>query len=268
MIVFLFILFSSFNININNSELILNQVLSKIDNLNKMSYTLKNFERINGDILSGSQIIKCQIKPFKSHFYMVSPNKGSELIFNEGENQNKAVYKPNSFPFVPINLDPFGSLMRNNNHHTIFEVGFKPIAKIIRNALKYKNYDIKLKGNIKWNHEDCYHFVFTSNKTGTTEYTVKKGESIRSIATKFLISEYRIIEENTNIKGFNHKLIEGKKIKIPKSYANKIDLYINKRLKIPIYQEFNDNKGLFEKYEYHDLKLNIDFKINEFEISK
>lgn len=266
--ILLFLLFSSFNSTINDAEIILRQVITKIEKLNKMSYTLKNFERINGEVLSGTQIIISQIDPFKCHVYMVYPNKGAELIFNIDQNKNKAIYKPNSFPYLPINLDPLGSLMRNNNHHTIFEVGFKPVAKIINNALKEKNYDIKLIGNIKWNNEDCHHIVLTSNKTGTFEYTVKQGESLRNIAAIFLISEYRIIEENLNIKSFNQKLIKGQKIKIPRSYADKINLYISKQTHVPIYQDYYDSKGLFEKYEYRNLKINIEFKEKEFDLSK
>jgi outer membrane lipoprotein-sorting protein len=41
-------------------------------------------------------------------------------------------------------------------------------------------------------------------------------------------------------------------------------LYIDEANSFPIYQEMNDDKGLYEKYEYNGLKVNPTFAGDEF----
>lgn len=41
-------------------------------------------------------------------------------------------------------------------------------------------------------------------------------------------------------------------------------VYIDKQNYFPIYQEMWDNKGVFEKYEFKDLKVNPNYAADEF----
>ncbi|MCC6516216.1 MAG: DUF1571 domain-containing protein, partial [Chitinophagales bacterium] len=49
----------------------------------------------------------------------------------------------------------------------------------------------------------------------------------------------------------------GQKLKIPSSYAKKTTLYIDKSNLLPIYHKMEDEKGIYEIYEFKDLKLGV-----------
>lgn len=264
----LFSLLSSFNTPVLNKDAVIVKVLKHTKELNKLAYELKNAERINGKILSGEQIIKYQTTPFNCYITMQSPNKGAALSYKSGENNNKAVYKPNNFPYVAMNLDPLGMLMRKNNHHTIFELGFNPIATILENAVKQKTYRISMIDHIVWDNTSCYHLILDAENTKIVNYKVNKNETLRSIAQDLLINEYRIIELNPSIANFDHKLIENEVIKVPAAYADKIELYISKSTFLPVFQQFKDANGVFARYEYKKVIINPDFDLKEFDILK
>lgn len=254
---------------ISTKETIINKVLESIDQLNKVTYKLKNSERVNGKILSGEQVVKCQRSPYKCYIEMLSPNKGALLSYKTGENNNKAIYKPNSFPYMAINLDPMGALIRKNNHHTIYELDFKPVATIIKSAVTNKSYTIKLKEAVSWDNTMCYHINFEALNKGFSNYKVlNSNETLRTIAKKLLLNEYRIIELNPTVNSFEDRLLVNQLIKVPISYVNTIDLYISKNNFLPVYQSFKDEKGVFEEYEYRNVVINPEFNKNEFDILK
>jgi hypothetical protein len=60
------------------------------------------------------------------------------------------------------------------------------------------------------------------------------------------------------------KVSEGQKILIPNIFSPKVVLYIDKILRLPIYQEVYDDNGLFEVYEYHGLIVNPTIPADEF----
>ncbi len=259
---------TSFNNEVTSEEAVISNVLKRIAVLNKVSYELNNSERVNGKMLSGKQFINFEVNTHRCHIYMISPNKGGELVFVKGENNNKAYYKPNSFPYVSVSLDPLGPVMRKNNHHTIFELGFRPIANIITAATNKTKYNVKRVEDVIWNQMSCYHLVIEANNKSEINYKVKKSETIRSIANDLKINEYRIVELNSNLNNFDSKLIENQFIKVPESYADRIDLYINKANFLPVFQQFKDKNGLFEQYEYKNIKINPEFNPNEFDFFK
>lgn len=85
---------------------------------------------------------------------------------------------------------------------------------------------------------------------------MEENETIRSIAQKKGIGEYMILELNDELDGFNDDLEEEQKILIPNSYAKNMELYIDKKTFLPVFQKIADDKGLYEQYEYTNVILN------------
>ncbi|HIA36421.1 MAG TPA: LysM peptidoglycan-binding domain-containing protein, partial [Flavobacteriales bacterium] len=94
-------------------------------------------------------------------------------------------------------------------------------------------------------------------------YTVKKGQTILDIAEERLINEYMIVSVNPGVDDYND-VSEGQKIKIPVVYVKKSILYIDKINYLPIKQVMYDDKGLFEEYEFLNLKVNSTIYEEEF----
>jgi len=119
-----------------NSDRIIQNMLSSIEGIHTLSYDLRNSERFDGNMISGEYLVKYSSRPKKCHFYMIYPEKGSELVYVDEANENKAIYYPTGFPYFKVKLDPLGESMRGQNHHTIYEAGFEYFGKVIKQAFK------------------------------------------------------------------------------------------------------------------------------------
>jgi hypothetical protein len=161
-----------------------------------------------------------------------------------------------------------GNLMRQDQHHTLNEMGYDYFASVIEYN-KYKIGDkfdeyFKLIGEEKINNRLCYKVVIDNKDFGYVDYTVGEHESITTIARKFFIAEYMIVEKNPKFKDYFDLLKKGQVIKIPTWYCKSVVMYIDKQYFLPISLTIIDDRGLFEEYNYHSLIVNPTFEEGEF----
>lgn len=235
-----------------------------IDDVQSLKYNLKITERGKKGYNSYESSVKLNRKPRKIYLYI----KGIELLWLDGWNNNKAYVKPNSFPYVNLSLDPLGSLMRQDQHHTINEMGFDYFGSIVeRMALKlgdkFDQY-FKLEGEERYNNRPCYKVTITNKDFGYATYTVGNNESITSIARKLNVSEYMIVENNPKVNDYFDILNPGQKLKVPTAYAKDVVIYVDQLYFLPIGVKVSDDKGLFEEYNYFFLQVNPKIEDAEF----
>lgn len=246
---------------------ILDKMLRSIQTVKTMRYKLDSKERVKGKTLFASSYIKI-VEGDPKRIYFKNPAKGLEVLWNEGENKGDAHVYPNMFPYVTLNLDPYKSIMRKNQHHTIFDLGFVFIGQTIANKILKSSDDInksfKLLGSVNSNGVDCFNIYYEYPDYKLFEYVVQKNESVRSIATKLNVGEYRIREKNAELSDYFGIIKEGKKIIVPNNYSTKTVLYIDKKTFLPLYILVYDDEGFYESYEYSELEVNITFLPNEF----
>jgi hypothetical protein len=249
-------------VEMTNDELLRN-IFSAIDNLKTLRYSLQCNERIKGRMQHTQSKVKLQVSPRKLYLYI----KGIEVLWAEGTNNGNALVNPGSFPFINLNLDPNGSLMRKDQHHTINEMGFHYLEGIIKDGLRKAGDKIDknfiLLGEEKYNGRACYKLSISFPDFTWNPYTVKKGETLITIARKLYISEYMILENNPKLGSYND-VREGDVIRIPSSYAKLTLLLIDKEFFLPVNNKVFDDKGLFETYEYYDLQVNKPIDQKEF----
>ena len=268
LLIFLFFQFMFFGSNAQeNSRAIMDKMFSAIDKVETLKFTLKKAERINGELKYGEQDVKFNRLQKKIYTYIQKPNKGVELLWIAGQNNGHAYINPNGFPYVNVKLDPYGSNMRKGNHHTVFEVGFDYIGKII-SFMSKKNpatFDaiFLYQGTIKFDNKDCYKIIVDYTPFKYISYKVLEGENITDIAYKYFISDYMILKKNPTLHSFND-VKPGQIIIIPNAYARKTVLYIDKETYLPIVQTMYDDVGLFEQYEFYNLQLNPKIPDEEF----
>ena len=242
---------------------ILQNTISTVGKIQTLKFHLKCNERIKGKLFSTESQVKMNASPRKIYIYL----KGPELLWLAGKNNGNALVNPAGFPYMNLNLDPMGNLMRENQHHTINEIGFDYFAGVIKNYIsfadeKFDDY-FKCVGTIAWDSHECYFITASYPYFKYEEYTVLKGESLTTIARKLKVSDFMLLEINDKVKGY-HDVRAGQKIKVPNVYGNKMILYIDKESFIPRVIKVYDDKGLFESYEYHDLQLNPKIPDEEF----
>ncbi|MBL7902496.1 MAG: DUF1571 domain-containing protein [Bacteroidia bacterium] len=246
-------------------EEVLEKSFKAIHDVKSLKYHLKIIERGKKGFNYYESAVKFNKNPRQIYLYI----KGIEVLFLEGKNNNKALVNPGGFPYITLNLDPMGDLMRQDQHHTLNEMGYDYFSTVIQHTLKkvdrshFDDY-FKLLGEEKINNRQCYKIIINNKDFSYKDYTVQAGESITSIARKFFVSEYMILEKNPKFKDYFDPLKKGQVIKVPNSYCRSVLLYIDKFYFVPVSVKVIDDKGLFEEYNYHFLQVNPKFEEGEF----
>lgn len=248
---------------------IVNSMLTAVKNAKGYTYTMQGTERILGKTTNRVTVVytKVNISPRKIFARVMNdPNKGTEMLYAHGEREGKILVKAGWVP--ALKLSPFSSLLMKEQHHCLLSSGFsffyKNISEGIKRADAQSGFDqvFNIEGEVDFDGRKCYKLVIEDPTYKTIDYVGQKGDSPYSLSQKLLIPEYTIQDAN-GIKNIDDNL-EGKKLKIVTSYAKKSVVYIDKQNYFPIYQEMWDNKGVFEKYEFKDLKVNPAYASDEF----
>jgi outer membrane lipoprotein-sorting protein len=264
--VFLFNAFGSYAQS-NTALSILNSMLTACDNVKTVTYKLKQEERFNGKMIYGEQDVKLLVSPFKVYMYTHAPNKGAEVLWVEGQNDGDALVSPNTFPYINLNLDPYGSILRKNQHHALFSSGFGMLTNIIRHGMKKAGDDFDkyfvYDGDIEWDGYSCYKINIEYDQYAIENYTVKNGQTLVEIADELAVCDYMLIELNEDVDDYDD-ISEAQIIKVPNVYAKKNIIYIDKSTNLPVMEEMHDNDGLFERYRLYNIRINPVIKEEEF----
>lgn len=247
---------------------IVSHMLDSMKHIKTQTYDLKATERVNGKFLHAESTLKINTTPKK--IYFKSKLKGVEVLWIQGQNNGDAIVHSPSFTLANLNLDPYGSLMRKDQHHTIFDLGLQHIGIIVANTIVKAPKDFEkhfaYAGSIVWNNTDCYQLLISFPDYKYVEYTVQKGETVTDIARKMNTSDFKIRYKN-ELSGYYTNLKEGKKIMIPMPYANKVLMYIDKKSYLPVSVKVYDEEGLFEAYDFYNITVNKTFASEEFSVN-
>lgn len=243
---------------------LLNKMLHAIDQIKTLRYEFTGKERVDNDYSFTSVKVKYQEKPRKVYLKVIEPNEGAELLWIPAERNGKALVNPNSFPFFSITLHPDNKLLSKNHHYTIADTGFGNIYEIIKHSInKHQFADMIHVSKINWNKAMHYQITIDVPAFKWIDYQVLADENLLTIAQKFKISAFMTLEKNQDIRHYDD-VKSGQTIKIPNYYGKKIILYLNDDL-IPVYQKIYDDQGLFEEYQFKNMKVNDWISQEEFQ---
>ena len=229
------------NLQAQSTILYFDNMIKSIDTINTLEYEFHAKELIKGEILYTHSIVKLQKEPFCVYNYIIAPDKGVEVLFVR---ENKlALVNPNGFPFINLKLDPYGELIRKNQHHTLYDTGFDNVKNIVLSVIELlrkspEKYILNL-GVKKINNTECQGLKVVNPDFSFSEYIVQKGENVELIAKKFNLSSYLILQEN-NLSFYNDIAL-GDKILIPNSYGEQFEIWIDLQSSLPIVQ-----KGIYK----------------------
>lgn len=271
---FLISLVFSFTIHaqVDSAKWALEGMCSTFLNLKTIQIKQITIERVDGQLNPSIAEAKVQFKPTRK-IYIRSLDQNneitSELLFLEGENNNDALVNPVSFPYINLDLDPKGHLMRKGRHHTIFEAGGKYLAEVIHTSMAHAESVNEFKKRFRfvgteiYQEKKCYRIEIVNNDYALDDYTVKADEDVIDIARKKMIPEYKILETNAELDDYD-EVEEGDEIKIPRYYGKKIVLLIDAKTFIPWYQRIEDEQGVFAEYKMLKCYLNPEFSEIQF----
>lgn len=246
-------------------------ITDMLDSAKKVSflrYNMKSVERVESGYATAQTNVKLQVHPRRS--YLVNTQNKLEVLYNEGENNNKALVKPHVFPYFAMSLEPRGNIMRKNQHFTILDIGFDFTARTIAVALSKEKEQIAKHltyvGKVEKNKMNCHLLVYENLEFGYHDYTVQHKETVSSIAGKLTVNDYMVRCKNKLYDDYGY-LKEGSVIKIPTFYCKKAVFYIDEKTMLPISVSIYDEVGLFESYDFSNLEVNKPIPANEFERS-
>lgn len=242
------------------------EVFKSTQEIRSMSYEFVRHERINGKMFENTAYIKMQKKPTKIYYKELAPNNGLEVLYPHPDDYLKALVNPNGFPYMNLKLDPKGEMMRRNQHYTLLDAGYDGVISVLEYLFyKYKNQIndlVDYKGLALVDGKTCDMIVMDNPHFKYVNYAVSGGETVASIAKKYRLSEYMIREKNKEL--YLDDLKSGDILRLPTDYSARMALYIDVDRRIPLKIEIYDEQGLFEKYEFKNVKLNPEFSDQEF----
>ncbi len=248
-------------------QTMLQSALRSIDGMVTVAGRVKRTERINGSLESGDLRFKVNGKPHKIYIYNVVPHEGTEVLWAEGWNDNKAYIHPNQFPWVSLSMDLNGDQMLKDQHHHLTSTGFVTIRKILKWVTTRPVEEIKKRiiyaGKEKWYGKMLDVLKIKNEDYTIVKYTVQAGEDLLKIDAKLSVPCYKLLELNPEIDDY-FDVKAGQVIKVPSHYAKEIVMMIDPDTHLPVVQLMFDDKGLFEKYEYSEIKVNPRFSTMEF----
>ncbi len=244
---------------------VISDMMDSAKKITSLRYKMKSMERIeNGWNIANTQI-KLQINPRKS--YLLNTENKIEVLYNSTESVTKCLVKSNTFPYVSLNLDPRGNLIRKNQHFTILELGYDFTVRTIAVALsKEKDQIIKhltLLGKVEKNNAHCIMLIYENLNFTYHDYVVQPKETVTSIASKFVVNDYMVRTKNKLYNEYGYLKV-GSVIKIPSFYCKKGIFYIDEKTMLPISVSIFDEVGLFESYDYYEVELNKNIPDKEF----
>ncbi len=252
----------SFTKSPSQGALVLEQVFEKNKSMQKVTVTIAMKERFDKKYIDKKTSFKIEYNPTKIYLKQETPDPQYEVIFLEGQNDNKAIVNPSSFPWITLKLDPLGNTMRKNNHHSIYKSGFSFFVDVLEHLFdKYKSEFANMvdyQGITDYSGIPCHKMIVNNPYFKYITYTVQPGDNLEMLSHKFFICDYMILEKNPEIKSFE-ALKAGSQILIPSDYAKLFILYIDAKTLLPVATKIYDDDGLFEEYNYIDVNLNPSF---------
>ena len=234
-----------------------------IDGLRTLRCTVVAKERIGNSYAPARTTMKVGYKPARIY---IKNQKGVEVLWLAGQNGGDALVYPGAFPYVTLSLDPNGKIMRGGQHHTALQAGFGAISGMLRTpaarqdnaftkSFRYVG-DTTLQGRTNYVLRSDYpQFRYVTYKAG-------KNETIGSVAERFGCGEFRVIERNNLPIG--EAIPEGKVLQVPNAYGRRTVLCVDPKTYLPTLVQVNDDKGLYERFEFQDVVPNQPIAPEEF----
>ncbi len=241
------------------------KTIERTRDIKTLSYTIEKIERIDGDFVRQVSFSKLNRSPLKVYLKQEYPKQGMEALYRDG---GKVLVNPNGFPWFNIRLSPLGNLIRENQHHTIYESGYDHVMNVLEHImLKYDEKVFSMlyvEKDTIWDSNPVWKIKLQNPLYKIDYYTMQEDETVMQVARRNMLSEYWLVEQNKSISSCNDKS-PGTKIKQPSDYAPAMELYIDQIRLIPLVMKIYDGQGLFEHYSYYDVKVDPEFKEEEFQ---
>jgi len=245
------------------TEQVVSRLTLAIENLKTLRCSINAKERIGSGYQLNQTALKLAYNPQRVY---LRNKKGIEVLWITGQNDGDAWVYPNSFPYVTLNLDPNGTLMRRNQHHSVLDAGYGVVADIIHGSPLRQDHNFehsfRYTGDTVVQNRPCYILTSDYPQFHYVTYKAVKGDTPARVADRFGCGEFRVLERNGLTVG--QAIAEGKTLQVPNAYGRHTVLCVDQKLMLPLIVRVADDKGLFEQFIFSDVIVNQPIGQEEF----
>lgn len=207
-------------------------------------------------------------RSFRVYLRYLEPHPGREVIYVQGENQNRLRAHRGSGLDVTASLKPRGRMAMAEGHHPVTQFGIGRMlelaARDIRKAIQRGDATPHLSDGGIVNGEPTWRIDLRSPPAGR-KVIARRGETLWDIAARTKQDMYVILHHNEEIDS-PRDVRPGQEVFIPHYYASRGQYFISKRTYMLIKLVLWDHKGaLYESYEYRKLELNPGLNERDFD---
>ncbi len=188
------------------------------------------------------------------------PAKGREIVWKRGENDGRLRVVPHGFPWFPLNLDPYGSLALRETRHPVPETSIvflvRLVVESVRTAAARGEGGSRVVGEETLFGRPVWRFEAWGPPT-VREETLRPGERLFDLARRVGHPVAPILQANLD-RGWTtgNDGRPGDRVRVPVYYATRIELWVDRDLKLPLRALIYDTEGrLFERFDHRELKV-------------
>lgn len=243
---------------------IMEKSMKAMSSATHLTYHFFSKERFEDGKFQNSEVFfKYQASPLKIHAVAVKPQSAT-LVYVPTVSAKVQVKKG-----IKIPLSPYSNVLMKETHHPIYKAGFGTIKSILEHNLKARGLTAaqygefaKVVGTVTYDGKPCWSVEVLDKDYKITTYTVKTEKTVWELGKKLAIPEYKVKQMNN----IGDDLKPGQVLKVPSAYAKKSTFYVCKATYLPIYQKMEDEIGVYEVFEFKDLKLGVKFTDADFQL--
>ncbi|MFM2376704.1 MAG: hypothetical protein RLZZ165_1801 [Bacteroidota bacterium] len=188
----------------NPARPVMDEMIHQLGNVLSVSARVKRTERLaDGTFVSGEMEFKVMYEPrLKAYVRLNHPNPGTEVLYVEGWNGNAAFVNPNRFPWINVNLDPCGSHMLNQQHHSLLCIGFRYTRGVLHymyNNIQDFDRQVTYLGVQQWSGRTTHLLKVSFPDYGSKAYRIQGDENLCEVEQKIFVPAAKMLELNPEV---------------------------------------------------------------------
>ncbi|MCK5688403.1 DUF1571 domain-containing protein, partial [Myxococcota bacterium] len=251
----------------SQAEQLLSGFLQKWESTKTAQFHFQKEERMRDGKLSDSTVKAIlRRKPFAIYLYTLSPHEGQEVIYDSTKSKTELTVHPNRFPDFTLDLDIKGSLVTDNEHHIVTQIGFDYLIGLIKKETKKfdaqnktasRSEHISYQGKRRVHGRSCDVIELKNVASKHFRALSKEDESLFDFSRRFEADPFMIFYLNPKIDDLSSTLDEGVWI-VPRTYGSRTEILIDPQTRLPCQHSTWDHKGrLYERFTFTQMKVDF-----------
>ena len=253
------------------SEQALTRFESAWSQVKSLEYVLAKTERMRDGTLRDEKVLVKFAKPGRFYITGLEPRHGQEILYDSSKRPKELLVHPGRFPDLTLWLDIHGRIATANQHHPISHGGYgylwEQVGALLTTARRQPlEVAIGYLGVTEFMEKRVERVEIVTKRRAARPVVAESGETLFAFAHRVRMDPYRILMANPTISRLSAKLKEGRSYKVPRYYADRMELFLDARTGfIRRYRCWNEAGQLYEDYKFQEIKVDPQLTQRDFD---